>query len=118
MLPLVGFSRATTRRRSVVLPAPDPPTMQVVSPCRQTRSIPRRTSVSPKLLRTSLSTTMSLCLREEGPLRVPSEGGPFDVLDVLDVLDMRALGPSLAGAGFHSTRGARGRRPPRFAVAI
>src|SRR5580698_8578548 len=62
MLPLVGFSRATTRRRSVVLPAPDPPTMHVVSPCRHTRSIPRRTSVAPKLLRTPLRTTMSVRL--------------------------------------------------------
>ena len=25
---------------------------------------------------------MSLCLREAGPLRVPSDGGPLDVLDV------------------------------------
>src|SRR5580704_11650665 len=62
MLPLVGFSSATTSRKSVVLPAPDPPTMHVVSPCRHTRSIPRRTSVAPKLLRTPLRTTMSVRL--------------------------------------------------------
>src|ERR1700677_3835488 len=65
MLPIVGFSRDTTRRRSVVLPAPDPPTMHVVSPCRHTRSIPRSTSVSPKLLRTPLSTTMSVRLADD-----------------------------------------------------
>ena len=43
-------SSATMRRRSVVLPAPEPPTMHVVSLRRHTMSIPWRTSVSPKRL--------------------------------------------------------------------
>src|SRR5271154_6180822 len=72
MLPLVGFSRATTRRKRVVLPAPEPPTMQVVSPCRHTRSMPRRTSVSPKALRTPLRTTISR------RLVVDAEASPLD----------------------------------------
>jgi hypothetical protein len=62
--PLVGCSRATMWRRSVVFPAPEPPMMTVVSRRFATIEMPRRTSVLPYDFRTSFSVTM------------PSGGGP------------------------------------------
>src|ERR1700722_10997998 len=97
MLPLVGFSRATTRRRSVVLPAPDPPTMHVVSPCRHTRSIPRRTSVSPKFLRTPLRTTMSvrLLVDADASRGVDADASPLDGSEPSRTVDAEERGEPL-----------------------
>src|ERR1700722_11173346 len=110
MLPLVGFSRATTRRRSVVLPAPDPPTMHVVSPCRHTRSIPRSTSVSPKLLRTPLSTTMSDRLADDAEAsRADAAGAAAGPLGM-------GAGGELEGPGEGETGRTEGRKTKKLVV--
>ena len=57
MCPVVGRSRPMSMRRSVVLPAPDPPMITAVSWRRRCIVIPRITCVEPKDF-TTLSTKM------------------------------------------------------------
>src|SRR5262245_20610922 len=47
------------QRTKVLLPEPDGPTMHSTSPLRTSRSIPRRTSLAPKCLRTPSARTMT-----------------------------------------------------------
>ena len=106
MLPLVGFSRATTSRKSVVFPAPEPPTTHVVWPRRQTRSSPRRISASPNRLRSPVMTTMSSAPSGRGGRL----GGVLAAsLGLFGSLGMRSI-PRVAAASR--------RRAARFAVGL
>src|SRR6476619_2936740 len=69
ILPDVGSSQPALRRRTVVLPEPDGPSMEKNSPWRMSRSTPSTATVSPKTL---LSLRRRIAGTSSFPVEVPA----------------------------------------------